>query len=733
MPGERWGRFSWPGIRSPRSVTYTQGHGVAPGVAVMRVNPQPGIPYAAGGNLVIFDGAEAVTLRDCRVVSVKEKRDGSGAVWEISVVDRRWRWQECGQVSLWANQLDPHSKFIPWTVASPVEIATRCLQQMGELRYQIDLPVGLTTASALGLKEFLPTGINFPPSGVNPPIDWRGAKPMVVLEQLADMFGRVIVYRWREDAVWVCQKGTGGPLPPGSISSTCPGVEVPKVPDGVAVLGAPTRYQADFELMAVGEEWDGRLVPIDNLSYAPLLAGKKHTVTLTLGYAAGHHYKLDLSDLELTGSTFDALAPDDGTDATTLATKIVAKINGYEPWAKKVTAAVVAGSPATITVTAKKDGDTFDFACFSYYSAGGGAPAGVKTPVWKGVVTQHGQRGRRGWTKCYPPLFNGVRATPRLTLGQARELARKSVWRYFQLSGRDVSLRGKTRIPGVGRVDKYRIHLLPDQCEQIVPEAPDFAVRLPDGQPLVQNYYNGLSKDKPAVCYGAVNKRASGLLYVLDKAKGINTGDDEVVSVDFSIDPLYQLVKFSAPVYYHTPGGGLESPRLRLRTSCHVRDVSTNAFLCFSAVTVFGNGIGKDFVYENHDDIQLNVIPTYDGGGRIKGVRLLESDPILRGKYYMDAMLLKYQLKPSLVNVYNGIAAIQLDGAVSQLTWVVSGSVGQGCQTTASLNHEHNTAVPPYPMRVRMEGLRAAVKPGGFLGQVGDRSDPSKIQPIKKG
>lgn len=731
MAGERWGRFSWPGVLSPRSVTYTQGHGVAPGVAVMKINPQPGRPFAAGGNLTIFDGHEAVVLRDCRVVGVKEKRDAGGWFQEVSVVDRRWRWQECGQVSLWANQLDPNSKFIPWAVASPVEIATRCLQQMGEFNFVIDLPVGLTTAAALGLKEFLPTGVNFPPTGVNPPIDWHGAKPMVVLEQLADMFGRVVVYRWREDAVWVVPRGTGGPLPAGSVSSTCPGVDVPKVPDGVAVLGSPTRYQAEFELMPVGEEWDGRLVPIDMLSYAPLLAGKKHTVKLTMKHAAGFHYKLELNDAaEPEGwLTFDALEPGDGTDATALCQHIADQINANDKWAKLVKAEVASGDPATLTLTAKKDGDKFDFRTYSYFSAGGGA----QTPEWKGAVTQQGQRGRAGWSNSYPPLFNGVRATPRLTLGQARDLARKSVWRYYQLSGRDVSRKGIIRIPALGRVERYRVHLLPTMCDQIVPEAPDFNVRTPDGQPVVMNHYNGLSKDKPAQCLGVVSKRASGLLYVLDRAKGINTQPNDAVQVDFTIDPTYHLVKFSAPVYRHAEGGGIMEPRLRLKTACHVRDKGTNAFHCFSSVTVFGNGAGKDFVYERHDDVQLNIIAEYGLAGKMKGVRLLESDPILRGKYYMDAMVLKYQLKPSLVNVYNGVKSMQLDGAVSQITWVVSGSPGQGTQTTASLNHEHNTAFPPYPMRVRQEGLRAAVKPGGFLGQVGDRSDPSKIQPIKKG
>jgi hypothetical protein len=708
-------------------------HGVSPGIAMLRCNPQPGVPYASEGTLVLYDGDGAVRLNGCKVQGVKEKRDGSGIVWEITIMDRRWKWRECGAISLYANQLDPNGKFIPWTVASPVEIAARCLQNMGESNFTIDLPVGLTSAGAAGIKEFLPTGINFPPSGVNPPIDWTVQKPMLVLEQLAEMFGRVVVYRWQDDAVWVCQRGSGGPLPPGSINSTCPGVDIPKTPDGVCVVGSATRYQADFEVMAVGEEWDGRLLPIDQLSYAPLLAGQKHKVKITAAYADNFRYYVSLDAGDGAGVMVFQAANGLGTAQAEL-NALATAIRADAKWNQLVSvSAPTAGAESTMEIEARQQGPVFDCKVYTHCSLGVIPTPPPIAPKLVCAVVRQGQFGRRGWSRAYPPLFNGVRATNRLTLGQARDLARKSVWRYFQLSGRDVSGKGATNIPGVGRVAKYQIVLQPEQCEQIVPEAPDFQIRDRGGNPIVNNFYNWVSKNKPAAAYGNVNKRASGLLYILDKAKGINTGEDEQIKVDFSVDPVFHCIKFSAPVFKYGAGGTIVEPTIRLRTACYVRDVSTNSFLTYQSVTVFGGKAGKAFAFEKHDDIQLNVIPTYNDKKLVTGIKLLEADPLLRGQYYMNGMILKYQVKPSLVNGYNGIVPIQLDGAISQITWNVSGDPGTGTETQASLNYEHNTSLPPYPARRRAELLNAAVKPGEFLGQIGERADPARPVPFKKG
>ena len=90
---------------------------------------------------------------------------------------------------------------------------------------------------------------------------------------------------------------------------------------------------------------------------------------------------------------------------------------------------------------------------------------------------------------------------------------------------------------------------------------------------------------------------------------------------------------------------------------------------------------------------------------KLKSTDLLEADAIFRANYYLQGMLLKYQITGALTLEYNGIMPITCDGAISQVTWQVGD--GRKCSTIASRNSEHSTYLPPYPARRRAEVLRA--------------------------
>lgn len=721
---DRWGRVSWPGIVSATGCQYTYTQGTSPQTAVLRCLPQA-TPFAQAGTLVIYDGEEEVTLNGCKLDKVREIRDGSRVMWELMILDRRWRWRETGAVNLWANQLGPNGKFIPWSVRSLREIAVYALEAMGEKNYSIDLPVGLTMADAAGVRDFLPTGINFPPTGVNPPIDWYYERPAQVLEQLCEMFGRRIVWRWSDDAVWIVRRGDGDDLPTGSISSKSPTVANPQTPGGCQVVGAPSKFQVDLEVQAMAEEYDGRMVPVNNVSYAPRSAnGKKHKVSFTGTWTADYHYYIIIDGVRFGSGT--------STDMASALAQILAAYNAYPDAAFKAKYTVtIVGN--TIVVEATAAGPGFSSAADLIFTGGGAPPA---KPPWAVTVLVVGSNGKPGWERSFPPLFPGVRATDRLTLNQARELARKSVWRYYQITGRDVSRKGFMKIPGYGEVKlRQLVTLLDTQCEQVVPEGPDFDVRLKDGTPLVQNYYNGFSRDKPAAAYGAVaTKLVSHLMFLANARAGLNTKRNSQIQVDFSIDTVYQTIKFSGPVYkFGKDAGGLiiEEPEITLRCGVNVRDPDTNQYVTLTRSQFFAGRDDAGLTVEKHDDIQLCTIPTYNDAGIAVKVDVLEQDPFQRANYYLGGMINRLQVEGSLLNVYNGIRAIELDGAISQITWDVGD--GKGCKTTASRNYEHDLSVPPYPARRRAESLRAAVAPGGFMGQAGTRTDPTKPTPFNVG
>ena len=68
----------------------------------------------------------------------------------------------------------------------------------------------------------------------------------------------------------------------------------------------------------------------------------------------------------------------------------------------------------------------------------------------------------------------------------------------------------------------------------------------------------------------------------------------------------------------------------------------------------------------------------------------------------LDVLTLQYPISEALTQEYNGLMEIDLDGAVSQVSW----EVGEGgVSTTASRNEEHSIWVPPYPARRRAEKL----------------------------
>lgn len=731
MAGERHGHFAWPGLLGVRRATYTLSRGAAPGVAVLSCHPQPGVPYAARGDLVITDGAGTVVLRDCKVASVRETFDEQdGRTWQVSILDRRWRWRDCGAVSMWANQLDPQGKFIPWSVASPDEMARWCLRKAGEERYELDLPAGLTAAAAAGVTEFLPAGVNFPPTGTNPPVDWAAVKPMQALEGLADLFGRVLAYRWRADGVLVAPLGAGGLLPPGSVYTRSPGLTDPDTPDGVVVVGGPTRYQADFELEPVGQEWNGRILPIDQLSYAPRSPGEFHQWKVTGVLDAAFRYYVTVA-VDRDPDEPPLTVNSSGTAATLedVFIDLAAQINAHARTFKVLTAVAEPGG-AALTLTAKAKGPRFDATAYTHYDGGVPPVPPPAAPAWRAELVRTGSAGQPDWSRCWPPLFQGVRATDRLTLQQARELAQKTVWRYYRLTGRDVSGKGRIIVPGYGRVDRHRVVLLDTQVEQVVPEQPDFEVRDRLGNPLVDEFYNGLSKDGPAECLGSVAKIAApGVDYFLDKAKGVNTGADERVRVPFAVDPTYWLVKFAAPVFRLGAANALTAAPIRLRAACLVRDAADGAFVRYEHRVDFPGSAGRHYAYERHEDVQANFFPTY-ADGKVVLVQALEADPVLRAGYYAAGARLRFIPQAALLVGYNGIEEVELDGAVHQITWAVG---PDGAETTVCVNHEASTAVPPYPARRRAELLAAAVGPGGFLGQIGGRAPHSPVGPGRPG
>src|ERR1051326_6996221 len=375
MPGIRHGVASWGDLPlAVESASYTASHGTAPGTAVLVVQPTTKT-LAVHGTLKITDGTGTIALPGCRLDDLTVSKGADGEVWNLRIVDRRWRWRDLGGIDGVYNQLDPQGKLIPWTIRSPTELATLCLLAMGEVNFVLDgLPPGLDSSVGQAIQTMLPPGITSPPTGTNPPVNWNATPPAQALQEIAEKFGCRVVYRCIDDVVMVTKAGVGDTLPMNvgvSIFKLGPSIKNPERPHAVGVVGAPTRYQMRLRLEAVGLEWDGRYRPIDDLSYAPSLPGKVQIVTGTVTYdgpTPGLVYEVTLLGVPYRYITVG------GETADAIAAALAATINAAAALRGIVTASAAGG---VLTLTGQKEGDAWPYDIVLTGIAAGGAFEGA--------------------------------------------------------------------------------------------------------------------------------------------------------------------------------------------------------------------------------------------------------------------------------------------------------------------------------------------------------------------
>lgn len=713
----RHGVASWPGAFAVEFCTYTLSHGISPGVANIRIHPQDG-PPANSGTLVIGDGVGAITLPDCKLDQLTVETDDAGRFWSITILDRRWKWRDLGNIEGDYNQQDKLGKLIPWTIRSPRELAILCLEAMGETGYVIDLPPGLTEADGIMHGQRNPPHIGvIPTTGTNPNIVWQpGTPPAVALNQLCELFGRRVVYRWQTNSVAIVKPGVGGSLPGGSIASSTPSIDDPETPTGVGVIGDPTIYQMKIGMEAVGEEWNGHFLPIDMLSYAPLTPGKPQITKITItSPESGDKFQVFLNppdnDPPITGVLFEHTAgPSDL--AADVADALKTAINASaDPRVRPILRATSSGGE--ITLTGRTDGEAFG--CYVRLS-------GVSSPDARidAIITQVAQTPRAGWSYCTPPNFSAVRATDRLTKPQAMALAQKWIFKAYRVKDTDVTGAARIHVPGYGRLSRRQQIMLTDkQAEQVVPEDFDRNLRDRRGLPFgdlpdierraIINLYNGYSRDKPAACFGSISKfieTGHNIVYA-NLGSEPNTPAGSQIFVDFSVEPVEQLVVFSTYVY--STHGALRRPAdVVLLTGVMIRNARTNAIERYRTGRLLPGMRGlTNYAIRHYPDVQLNVIGQYDEQNNVTGARVLELDPLRRADYYLTGMSDQYLTETALTNTYNGIMNIDCDGAISQVTWSIGGNGPDDAwaATVASRNSEHSIYFPPYPARRRAENL----------------------------
>jgi hypothetical protein len=246
-----FGRAYWPGVSDVNQCSYTCTHGITPNAATLLFPLEDIGSIQRRGNLVFTDGEKTWTLMDCSAANECKivESPGGGKCAQIMISDRRWKWR-FGYVSAAYNRRNHRGE--PLTeLKSPYDIAEFLLRdQMKESNYQIDLPAGL------GLSD-------------TPLIEWDMVRPAEALANLAERFGRVVVYQPISNRVLITWPGNGNDLPSLDAINFSQGIAPSEIPTSIECVGAPIVYTVALRLEAVGRDIDQSIKPINDLSYKP--------------------------------------------------------------------------------------------------------------------------------------------------------------------------------------------------------------------------------------------------------------------------------------------------------------------------------------------------------------------------------------------------------------------------------------------------------------------------------
>jgi hypothetical protein len=247
MP-DRTPLYTFPGVENIVSMSGTFTHGITPSVFTLVIAPQDDFEGIAG-DLVLFDGEATITFVDCKVDRHSFEFNEQGQIWRLQVLDRRWKWR-WGAISGFYNMRNDDGSLkltLEGNQKSPQELAALCLEVMEETDYDIgDLP-----------------------DESRPITEWDQDLAAEVLAQICDELGCRVVLGL-DDNVSICLAGEGEDLPDDDLviddSLT---IDPPEQPDSIAIACGKDRFQADFLLRAVGQDTDGTVKAINDLSYAP--------------------------------------------------------------------------------------------------------------------------------------------------------------------------------------------------------------------------------------------------------------------------------------------------------------------------------------------------------------------------------------------------------------------------------------------------------------------------------
>ncbi len=255
------GQIYYPGVGAVVSADIVRGHGISPSTFTLTITPQKALPNRTG-TLVLRYGTKTVTLPGCMICQNSWKYDENGSIWQLSILDRRWRWKYLEKDAKGFgrsfngkfNTRLPHGpveRMDPATKRSNKEIVASCLKQMGERGYIIE---------------------NFPDRFDEFYFDHTN--PADALQKVCDLSGMRVILQFN-NRIRIASVGSGSlKLPDGPVIYQNDSSFPTERPDELHLVCGPTRFQMDIYCEPVGDDVDGLVKPTDDLSFKPVLGWK---------------------------------------------------------------------------------------------------------------------------------------------------------------------------------------------------------------------------------------------------------------------------------------------------------------------------------------------------------------------------------------------------------------------------------------------------------------------------
>lgn len=250
----------YTGVKEIFSFSYSMGHGVVPGVMSFQIAPQELSKIPKYGTLEIEYDGKKWKMKNCLSDRASYQFNSSGEVIGFFASDFRWTWHyatvsgaynlkdiEGNDLLLTDKKVKNDADVIGYSKRSMRELCEICLEAMGVDKKK--------------------RNVRRIPDNIYPTVSWDNDSAAQALHSMLESVGLRLCPNWK-GGVTVHKAGKGAKLADyDKLESIGAEIDPVQKPKKIVYISQPIRYNVDFRLEAVGEDIDGSIRKVEDLTY----------------------------------------------------------------------------------------------------------------------------------------------------------------------------------------------------------------------------------------------------------------------------------------------------------------------------------------------------------------------------------------------------------------------------------------------------------------------------------